>query len=96
MVLLDIDMPKSCSDCSLKELDVWKGKFVCKCCGSPICNLPTRMNFCPIKVEIPKDATNGDVIRGLFPKYYQTLLNYLDCTKWWNAPWKGMENEQDD
>jgi hypothetical protein len=91
MVLLDVNMPKSCVECELHNY------HFCDVTKESIENYEEkRAEFCPIKAEIPKDATNGDVIRGLFPKYYQTLLNYLDCTKWWNAPWKGMENEQDD
>ena len=39
-------------------------------------------------IPIPKDATNGDMIKAMFPKYYQGILSYLDNTKWWNAPYK--------
>lgn len=35
-----------------------------------------------------KDFTNGDVIKTIFPKYYQTVLWYLGNTKWWNTPYK--------
>jgi hypothetical protein len=44
---------------------------------------------CPIKAEIPKDATNGDVIKAVF-KEVQHYSDGKICASWWNAPWKGM------
>ena len=44
-----------------------------------------------IDLGIPENPTNGDVIKAMFPNYYQTLLFYLDNTRWWNAPWKGWK-----
>ena len=48
-------------------------------------------------VEIPDNATNGDVIKGLFPN--ERIGHCEDCTDlgdiatfdddWWNAPYKG-------
>ena len=45
---------------------------------------------------LPKDPTNGDMIKAIFPKYYQaifpkysqTMLGYLNYTRWWNTPYK--------
>lgn len=45
---------------------------------------------------IPQNPTNGDVIKAIFPKYYQaifpkysqTMLGYLNYTRWWNTPYK--------
>lgn len=47
--------------------------------------------------ELPDNATNGDVIKALFPnisRYKNTLLenhskNILFDDTWWNAPYKG-------
>lgn len=39
-------------------------------------------------IPIPKDATNGDMIRAMFPKYYQGILSYLENSKWWNSLYK--------
>lgn len=39
-------------------------------------------------IPIPKDATNGDMIRAVFPKYYQGILSYLENSKWWNSLYK--------
>jgi hypothetical protein len=36
---------------------------------------------------LPENHTNGDMIKAVFPKYYQTVLGYLDNTSWWNAPY---------
>ena len=38
--------------------------------------------------NISENPTNGDMIRAMFPKYYQGILGYLDNTKWWNTPYK--------
>lgn len=34
------------------------------------------------------NATNGDVIKAMFPQYYQNILSYLDNTRWWDLPYK--------
>lgn len=39
-------------------------------------------------IPIPKDATNGDMIKTMFPKYYQGILSYLENSKWWNSLYK--------
>ena len=51
-------------------------------------------------IPIPKNATNGDIIKALFPDkqfvsicsdriYDYTTDNMIDCNlDWWNAPYK--------
>ena len=57
----------------------------------------------PIKVEIPKNATNGDVLLALYPhedlligsEKFGTNHNEIGgmrvLKEWWNASWKGQE-----
>ena len=43
-------------------------------------------------IEISNNATNGDIIKALFPHLKYTELRSDD---WWNAPYKkGEHNEQ--
>lgn len=55
-------------------------------------------------IPIPENATNGDVIKALFPtiktKEYRTFIRVIDgeeyCSinyKWWNAPYKRGDTE---
>ena len=55
-------------------------------------------------IEIPKNATNGDVIKAMFPNVIIQILDNTVYTNidngvwfsldWWNAPYKrGGENE---
>ena len=45
-------------------------------------------------ILIPEDATNGDVIKAMFPQYYQNILSYLDNTRWWDSPYKKEGDEE--
>lgn len=45
--------------------------------------------------ELFKDKTNGDVIRLVFPKYYTTVLSYLDNTRWWHEPYVKYEKPKE-
>jgi hypothetical protein len=38
-------------------------------------------------IPIPKGATNGDIIRKLFPKDYATLFD-RSVSSFWNSPYK--------
>ena len=43
-------------------------------------------------ISIPDNATNGDVIKAVFPKIPRTLLFHIENhmgQDWWNAPYKG-------
>ena len=46
-------------------------------------------------LHIKDKITNGDVIKALFPKYYQNILSYLDNTSWWNAPYKAESEDKE-
>lgn len=39
-------------------------------------------------VFISKDATNGDVVKALFPNINTSFSNVIDMNLWWNAPYK--------
>ena len=46
-----------------------------------------------IIIRIPKDATNGDVIKAMFPNESDFDTNFdLD---WWNKPYGGDGNADD-
>lgn len=40
---------------------------------------------------IPNNATNGDIIKALFPKIDDYYSNIIDLRLWWNAPYKGAK-----
>ena len=43
-------------------------------------------------IELPNGATNGDVIKAMFPNVSNSNLDLVDVLKnaktWWNAPFK--------
>lgn len=41
---------------------------------------------------IPDNATNGDIIKALFPKIDDNFSNVIDLRLWWNAFYK-VESE---
>ena len=62
-------------------------------------------------IEIPNNATNGDVIKAIFPDAeiydWGAEGDYVDicgldyegitvCRKWWNAPYRREENVKND
>ena len=44
-------------------------------------------------VVIPNNATNGDIIKALFPKIDDNFSNVIDLKLWWNAKYKAGEEE---
>ena len=64
----------------------------------------TTSEIKPLQTELPYNATNGDMIKALFPNFYyaegRTKVYYSDYpnvsmqfkAEWWNAPYK--ENRQ--
>ena len=64
-----------------------------------------EFEFKIVITSIPDNATNGDVIKIMFPNYesrydpeYEIITGHLDKThrhnfnlEWWNAPYKGGE-----
>lgn len=38
-------------------------------------------------IQIPEDATNGDIIRKLFPRDYSVLFD-RSVSSFWNSPYK--------
>ena len=43
---------------------------------------------------IPQNATNGDIIKALFPKINDNFSNVIDLKLWWNAPYKKEGDEE--
>lgn len=44
-------------------------------------------------VFISDNATNGDIIKALFPKIDDNFSNLIDLKLWWNAKYKAGEEE---
>jgi hypothetical protein len=102
MVLLDMEMPISCKDCDLRDS--------CDNCSVTWENVADEVDMdikaesCPIKAEISKNATNGDVIKAMFPNteflineslgekgtvFFESDENViLYSLDWWNALWE--------
>ncbi len=105
MIILDMEMPKSCADCRINT----DGNGRCGALNTSCmyyAGHETKPVYCPIKAEIPENPTNGDVIKAMFPnaeykdRHNVTIENRnsengeLQLTgmadkEWWNAPWKG-------
>lgn len=45
-------------------------------------------------IEIPNNATNGDVIQALFPNIDKGFSNVIDLNLWWNAKYRAESEEQ--
>lgn len=93
MILLDMEMPKNCVECDKIGI---RAILECRLIFSGCANCGRHPN-CLIKAEIPKDATNGDVIKAMFPNVVNSDMDLVDAfnnaKRWWNAQWKGQENE---
>lgn len=46
-------------------------------------------------IVLPKDATNGDLIKVLFPNIDKAFSNVIDLNLWWNAPYKAESEVTD-
>lgn len=64
MVLLDMDMPENCVECD--EIGI-RAILECRLIFSGCANCG-RHPHCPIKAEIPTGASNGDVLKIMFPR----------------------------
>ena len=42
---------------------------------------------------LPKNATNGDIIKVLFPYIDKNFSNVMDLKMWWNAKYKAGDTE---
>ena len=65
MILLDMDMPENCFECRFRT-----ATGECELTGLYTSYQALTMPLsesCPIKAEIPKNATNGDAIKAMFP-----------------------------
>lgn len=43
---------------------------------------------------IPNNATNGDIIKALFPKIDDNFSNVIDLKLWWNAKYKAESEDK--
>lgn len=44
---------------------------------------------------IPNNATNGDIIKALFPKIDDNFSNIIDLRLWWNAKYKAESEDKE-
>lgn len=70
------------------ELERLKANQLVKCGVNQVEKFIKNEDIIPTVLTIPNNPTNGDMIKAMFPKYYQGILGYLDNTKWWNTPYK--------
>lgn len=103
MILLDMEMPENCFECRFRT-DTGECALTGFYTSYQALTMPLSES-CPIKAEIPKNATNGDVIKAMFPQnnmlvneslgekgtvFFESEDNViLYSLDWWNAPWKG-------
>ena len=55
------------------------------------CTDTRKFEYCPIRdmIEIPDNATNGDVIKTMFKgRDLSVITERLEHTHWWNAPYR--------
>ena len=62
MIILDMEAPKSCFDCRFRT-DTGECELTGLYTSYQALTMPLSES-CPIKAEIPKNATNGDVSTG--------------------------------
>ena len=93
MILVDAKMPIRCGVCRFPKVEI--------CNRSAMPDMSGK-NKCPIIAEIPNNATNGEVIKALFPCMEVRLVNKgilvqytLDgivgntvTIDWWNSPYR--------
>lgn len=65
MVILDMEAPKSCFDCRFRT-DTGECELTGLYTSHKAYVMPLSYD-CPIKAEIPTGASNGDVIKAMFP-----------------------------
>lgn len=81
MILLDMEMPESCFDCRFRT-----ATGECELTGFYTSYQALTMPLsesCPIKAEIPKSSTNGDVIKAMFPNL---TVKVIDTDEYTNKP----------
>jgi hypothetical protein len=96
MVLLDMKIPKNCWDCPMQRYAVRSDNHICVITGKLAEEIEERSALCPIKTEIPKDATNGDLLLSIFQEKSDCFypigtdkMGFAVDVEWWNSPWRG-------
>ena len=46
-------------------------------------------------IYIPKGATNGDIVKAVFPNIDTNFSNVIDLKMWWNAKYKTERNNKE-
>ena len=92
MLILDMEIPERCWECPMQRYAVRSDNHICVITGKLAEDIEERSAFCPIKSEIPKGATNGDVAKALFGIGSLKLSWKCRNQKWWDAPYR-RENE---
>lgn len=59
-------------------------------------DLPIKHESKPyLMIPLPDGATNGDIIKALFPRIDDNFSNVIDLKLWWNAKYKaGSEDKE--
>lgn len=50
-------------------------------------NESIAISYC---INIPEDATNGEVIKAIFPNIDDYFSNVIDLKLWWKSTYKGV------
>lgn len=59
---------------------------------APFCSLTSRAYEAIANgTHLPDNATNGDVIKTLFPEWVANHLKFHMGKNWWNTPYKEKE-----
>ena len=45
-------------------------------------------------ITLPEKATNGDVIKALFPDVSMALEEKIDREAWWNSQYRGIDDKR--
>jgi hypothetical protein len=100
-------IPENCWGCPMQRYSVRSDNHICVITGKLAEEIEERSAFCPIKAELPKNATNGDVIKAMFPRNNMLVNEFLGekgtvffesednvilySLDWWNAPYRREE-----
>lgn len=97
MILLDMEIPETCFDCRFRT-DTGECELTGLYTSHKAYVMPLSYD-CPIKAEIPKDATNIDILSLLLPEKAMISADkhgYLHIRgvkkEWLKESWKGQEN----
>ena len=88
MIIADMQIPHDCFNC---RLEMYVDSCPCRLGISSASEYKReRHKECPLKI-IPDNATNGDVMKAMYPLEVWLHMKAREFNKtWWNAPYKGV------